>query len=86
MIHMEAEILKVSVVIEVFSLSLPKKKTNKQLSETDVYISYLPLAHVFDRAIEECIIQVGGSIGFWRGVSTAQKLDLSNQPTSHEFC
>nr|AAC33962.1 contains similarity to AMP-binding enzymes (Pfam: AMP-binding.hmm, score: 18.66, 25.90 and 43.55); most similar to acyl-CoA synthetases [Arabidopsis thaliana] len=37
------------------------------LSEKDVYISYLPLAHVFDRAIEECIIQVGGSIGFWRG-------------------
>nr|AAM28872.1 long chain acyl-CoA synthetase 5 [Arabidopsis thaliana] len=40
---------------------------NASLSEKDVYISYLPLAHVFDRAIEECIIQVGGSIGFWRG-------------------
>ncbi|CAN8308200.1 unnamed protein product [Cochlearia groenlandica] len=43
------------------------KSVNETLSEKDVYISYLPLAHVFDRAIEECIIQVGGSIGFWRG-------------------
>ncbi|ESQ38423.1 hypothetical protein EUTSA_v10029385mg [Eutrema salsugineum] len=43
------------------------ESVNESLSEKDVYISYLPLAHVFDRAIEECIIQVGGSIGFWRG-------------------
>ncbi|KFK31882.1 hypothetical protein AALP_AA6G171000 [Arabis alpina] len=43
------------------------ENVNETLSEKDVYISYLPLAHVFDRAIEECIIQVGGSIGFWRG-------------------
>ncbi|KAH0910613.1 hypothetical protein HID58_033934 [Brassica napus] len=40
---------------------------NESLTEKDVYISYLPLAHVFDRAVEECIIHVGGSIGFWRG-------------------
>lgn len=71
MIHMEA------TIFEVSSLCLCK---TKQLSEKDVYISYLPLAHVFDRAIEECIIQLGGSIGFWRGVSTAQvKDDLPNQ-------
>ncbi|CAH2071069.1 unnamed protein product [Thlaspi arvense] len=43
------------------------QSVNETLSEKDVYISYLPLAHVFDRVIEECIIQVGGSIGFWRG-------------------
>ncbi|WZY77691.1 hypothetical protein YC2023_024075 [Brassica napus] len=43
------------------------QSVDESLTEKDVYISYLPLAHVFDLAIEECIIQVGGSIGFWRG-------------------
>ncbi|XP_028053169.1 long chain acyl-CoA synthetase 4-like [Camellia sinensis] len=37
------------------------------LTEKDVYLSYLPLAHFFDRVIEECFINIGGSIGFWRG-------------------
>lgn len=39
-----------------------------QLSIEDVYMSYLPLAHIFDRVIEECFINSGASIGFWRGV------------------
>ncbi|XP_028115479.1 long chain acyl-CoA synthetase 4-like isoform X2 [Camellia sinensis] len=37
------------------------------LTEKEVYLSYLPLAHIFDRVIEECFINIGGSIGFWRG-------------------
>lgn len=41
---------------------------NLQLNEKDVYISYLPLAHIFDRVIEELFISHGASIGFWRGV------------------
>lgn len=44
---------------------------NQQLTVKDVYLSYLPLAHIFDRVIEECFIQHGAAIGFWRGVSTA---------------
>ncbi|XP_042412970.1 long chain acyl-CoA synthetase 4-like [Zingiber officinale] len=40
---------------------------NEQLHEDDVYISYLPLAHIFDRVIEEMFIYCGASIGFWRG-------------------
>ncbi|ONK81175.1 uncharacterized protein A4U43_C01F26130 [Asparagus officinalis] len=40
---------------------------NEQLNAKDVYISYLPLAHIFDRVIEECFIFHGASIGFWRG-------------------
>nr|QAA78760.1 long-chain Acyl-CoA synthetase 4 [Camellia oleifera] len=40
---------------------------HEQLTEKDVYLSYLPLAHIFDRVIEECFINIGGSIGFWRG-------------------
>ncbi|XP_058106374.1 long chain acyl-CoA synthetase 4-like, partial [Magnolia sinica] len=38
-----------------------------QLNEEDVYLSYLPLAHIFDRVIEELFISHGASIGFWRG-------------------
>uniref|UniRef100_A0A0E0PTS7 AMP-dependent synthetase/ligase domain-containing protein n=1 Tax=Oryza rufipogon TaxID=4529 RepID=A0A0E0PTS7_ORYRU len=33
----------------------------------DVYISYLPLAHIFDRIFEELFISHGSKIGFWRG-------------------
>ncbi|RHN43458.1 putative long-chain-fatty-acid--CoA ligase [Medicago truncatula] len=40
---------------------------NEQMHEKDVYISYLPLAHIFDRIIEEGIIWSGAALGFWRG-------------------
>jgi hypothetical protein len=32
-------------------------------------MSYLPLAHIFDRVVEELFMFHGASIGFWRGVS-----------------
>ncbi|CAI5533048.1 unnamed protein product, partial [Closterium sp. Naga37s-1] len=38
-----------------------------RLTEADIYISYLPLAHIFDRVAEELMTHVGGSIGFWQG-------------------
>ncbi|KAL8238863.1 hypothetical protein R6Q59_015430 [Mikania micrantha] len=41
--------------------------TKVSLTSKDVYLSFLPLAHIFDRLIEECIISHGASIGFWRG-------------------
>ncbi|RDY02095.1 Long chain acyl-CoA synthetase 4 [Mucuna pruriens] len=44
------------------------ESVNEQLNEKDVYISYLPLAHIFDRVIEETFIWHGASIGFWRGL------------------
>ncbi|KAI7751717.1 hypothetical protein M8C21_004355 [Ambrosia artemisiifolia] len=40
---------------------------NESLDSNDVYLSFLPLAHIFDRVIEECFINHGASIGFWRG-------------------
>lgn len=40
-----------------------------QLTSKDVYLSYLPLAHIFDRVIEELFIYEAASIGFWRGVN-----------------
>ena len=50
----------------LFNLSCSCKQ---QLKQKDVYLSYLPLAHIFDRVIEELFIFNGASIGFWRGVS-----------------
>ncbi|XP_028805909.1 long chain acyl-CoA synthetase 4-like [Neltuma alba] len=43
------------------------ESVNERLHEKDVYLSYLPLAHIFDRVIEELFIWHGASIGFWRG-------------------
>ncbi|KAK7253084.1 hypothetical protein RIF29_37504 [Crotalaria pallida] len=43
------------------------ESVNEQLDVNDVYLSYLPLAHIFDRVIEETFIWHGASIGFWRG-------------------
>ncbi|WOG90539.1 hypothetical protein DCAR_0209783 [Daucus carota subsp. sativus] len=40
---------------------------NAEFTEKDVYLSYLPLAHIFDRVMEEQIIFSGASIGFWQG-------------------
>ncbi|XP_073109538.1 LOW QUALITY PROTEIN: long chain acyl-CoA synthetase 4 [Elaeis guineensis] len=39
----------------------------EHLHDDDVYLFYLPLAHIFDRVIEELFIFHGASIGFWHG-------------------
>ncbi|KAL9230950.1 hypothetical protein vseg_006233 [Gypsophila vaccaria] len=43
------------------------ENANEKLDVNDVYLSYLPLAHIFDRVIEEAFISHGAKIGFWRG-------------------
>ncbi|GAB4857552.1 Long chain acyl-CoA synthetase 4 [Ancistrocladus abbreviatus] len=43
------------------------ESVNEKLTANDVYLSYLPLAHIFDRVIEECFIFHAAQIGFWRG-------------------
>jgi long-subunit acyl-CoA synthetase (AMP-forming) len=48
-----------------------------QMDASDVYMSYLPLAHIFDRALEELFIYNGGSIGFWRGVQEFIRINLT---------
>ncbi|KAH7620803.1 putative Long chain acyl-CoA synthetase 4 [Nannochloris sp. 'desiccata'] len=35
--------------------------------ENEVYLSFLPLAHIFDRTAEELMLHLGASIGYWRG-------------------
>jgi len=37
------------------------------LGPGDVVLSYLPLAHIFDRTCEEMFLYVGGAIAYWQG-------------------
>ncbi|XWS38236.1 hypothetical protein CRYUN_Cryun19dG0113600 [Craigia yunnanensis] len=56
-----------SIVTLIAGVKCLLERVNEQLTMKDVYISYLPLAHIFDRVIEEFFISNGASIGFWRG-------------------
>lgn len=38
-----------------------------KFTSDDVFLSYLPLAHIMDRVLEEFMIYVGASIVYWRG-------------------
>ncbi|KAG5458864.1 MAG: hypothetical protein BJ554DRAFT_833, partial [Olpidium bornovanus] len=42
-------------------------RAGAELNRDDVLISYLPLAHVFERLTEVIMVTVAGSIGFYRG-------------------
>jgi long-chain acyl-CoA synthetase len=37
------------------------------LTNEDVWLSYLPLPHVFERAVQIAMFQVGGRVGFFQG-------------------
>ena len=57
------------------------------LNETDYYLSYLPLAHVFERVINLFCMYIGATVGFYSGsnmrvVEDAQKL----KPTVFYIC
>ncbi|KAM5572176.1 long chain acyl-CoA synthetase 4-like [Rosa sericea] len=61
------------------------ESVNEELDANDVYLSFLPLAHIFDRVIEELFIWTGASIGFWRGDVKLLTEDISElKPTI--FC
>jgi len=38
-----------------------------ELYATDRYLSFLPLAHIFETMVEHAILSVGGSVGFFNG-------------------
>ncbi|KAI9325243.1 hypothetical protein DFJ73DRAFT_767763 [Zopfochytrium polystomum] len=44
------------------------------INKDDVYMSYLPLAHVFERACQIVVVNHGGAIGFYQG-DTLKLLD-----------
>lgn len=53
-----------------------------QLDSSDVYCSYLPLAHVFERTMNLVMYYLGGGLGFYQGDTTKLMDDLINlRPT-----
>ncbi|XAR62970.1 Long-chain-fatty-acid--CoA ligase [Bertholletia excelsa] len=56
-----------SILAVISGVKHSLESMNDEFTEMDVYLSYLPLAHIFDRVIEELFISAGASIGFWRG-------------------
>ncbi|KAJ1507134.1 Long chain acyl-CoA synthetase 7 peroxisomal [Coelomomyces lativittatus] len=44
-----------------------EKNVFNKVTKEDVHISYLPLAHVFERAIHQVIVYHGARIGFYQG-------------------
>ena len=42
------------------------------LSHHDVYLSYLPLAHIYEKFLIEALLAVGAMIGFFSGVSVTR--------------
>jgi len=60
-------LLQSTLVSEISGVSAMLTAVNVDISENDVFFSYLPLAHIFDRMTEELLISKGGSIGYWQG-------------------
>lgn len=45
----------------------PEQRSLFELRSDDVHISYLPLAHIFERIVMTALMTVGASIGFYQG-------------------
>ncbi|KAI4977044.1 long chain acyl-CoA synthetase 4-like [Hordeum vulgare subsp. vulgare] len=56
-----------SLLINLAGADSVVQSIGEAFNQDDVYLSYLPLAHVFDRMFEEVFISHGSRIGFWRG-------------------
>lgn len=53
-----------------------------KMTENDVYLSFLPLAHILDRMIEEHFIHKGASVGYFHGNLNALRDDMAElKPT-----
>ena len=66
----------------VLSTGAALQKLKITITEKDTHISYLPLAHVFERVVLIVIIARGGSVGFFGGDVMKLKEDLEAlQPT-----
>jgi long-chain acyl-CoA synthetase len=57
--------------------SLAGISTHFRLVPDDVHLSFLPLAHIYERIVQESAIYSGASIGFWRGNILAIRDDLA---------
>jgi len=56
-----------ALVAELGAVGDKLRAVNCEITEHDIFFSYLPLAHIFDRMTEELLIAKGGSIGYFQG-------------------
>ena len=49
------------------TVSINAQLQDSAMTQDDVHISYLPAAHIFERLVQNIMINAGGSIGFWQG-------------------
>ena len=56
---------------------ISSSKTSMELYESDVYISYLPLAHVMERSLYSCMLYYGARVGVYSGNNHKLVEDMS---------
>ncbi|GIL47165.1 hypothetical protein Vafri_4048, partial [Volvox africanus] len=56
-----------AVVAAVASLAAALEHYDEPVGPGDSMLSYLPLAHIFDRVSEETSLAAGACIGYWSG-------------------
>ena len=62
-----------AVVATVAGMERFLEVTAFELGPSDAMLSYLPLAHIFDRVAEELMLNVGGRIGYFQGEGGMKK-------------
>jgi long-subunit acyl-CoA synthetase (AMP-forming) len=55
-----------TVVAAVGALSIYLEEAKLEVDHRDSVLSFLPLAHIFGRVVEEFIISRGAKIGYWQ--------------------
>ncbi|KAG5514111.1 hypothetical protein RHGRI_035494 [Rhododendron griersonianum] len=65
-----------NIVTCIGGLDLFMDQFEDKMTVDDVYISFLPLAHILDRMIEEYFFHKGASVGYYHGDLNALKDDL----------
>lgn len=56
-----------NLVTNIRGMNLMMEHLGEKLKVDDVYISFLPLAHILDRMIEEFFFRNGASVGYYHG-------------------
>ncbi|XP_010270843.1 PREDICTED: long chain acyl-CoA synthetase 1-like isoform X1 [Nelumbo nucifera] len=65
-----------SIAANVKGVDLFLEQFEDKMTVNDVYLSFLPLAHILDRMIEEYFFHRGASVGYYHGDINALKDDL----------
>nr|XP_043618685.1 long chain acyl-CoA synthetase 1-like [Erigeron canadensis] len=65
-----------NAVTTISGLDRSMEQFEEKMTVDDVYLSFLPLAHILDRVIEEYFFHKGASVGFYHGDINALKDDM----------